>query len=87
VRTTVVTAVMEAPRLQAEELAGLDAEWQVLPWATPVEQVLPTGPRVGTDVPLEGCRPVGPELAAARASLVPAEVDRLTALGATRRAP
>jgi len=82
VRTTVVTAVIEAPRLQAEELAGLDAEWSVLPWATPVESVLPTGPRVGTDVPLEGCRAVGAELAAARASLVPAEVERLTSLGA-----
>jgi antitoxin VapB len=82
VRTTVVTAVIEAPRLQAEELAGLDAEWEVLPWATPVEQVLPTGPRVGTDVPLEGCAAVGPALAAARASLVPAEVERLTSLGA-----
>ena len=82
VRTTVVTAVIEAPRLQAEELAGLDAEWQVLPWATPVESVLPTGPRVGTDVPLDGCRAVGPQLAAARASLVPAEVDRLVSLGA-----
>lgn len=82
VRTTVVTAVIEAPRLQAEELAGLDAEWQVLPWATPVESVLPTGPRVGTDVPLEGCRTVGPDLAAARASLVPAEVERLVSLGA-----
>jgi len=82
VQTTVVTAVIEAPRLQAEELGGLDAEWQVLPWATPVESVLPTGPRVGTDVPLEGCRAVGAELAAARASLVPAEVERLTSLGA-----
>ena len=81
VATTVVTAVIEAPRLQAEELAGLDAEWQVLPWATPVESVLPTGPRVGTDVPLEGCRSLAPELAAARAALVPAEVDRLLALG------
>ncbi len=82
VRTTVVTAVLEAPRLQAEELAGLDAEWQVLPWATPIEPVLPTGPRVGTDVPLEGCRPVGGALVTARASLVPEEVERLTALGA-----
>ena len=82
VRTTVVTAVNEAPRLQAEELAGLDAEWQVLPWATPVEQALPTGDRVGTDVPLEGCRTVAPELAVARASLVPAEVERLRSLGA-----
>ena len=81
VRTTVVTAVNEAPRLQAEELAGLDAEWQVLPWATPVESVLPTGPRVGTDVPLDGCRDVAGALASARASLVPAEVGRLLALG------
>ena len=81
VRTTVVTAVIEAPRLQAEELAGLDAEWQVLPWATPVESVLPTGARVGTDVALDGCRDVAGQLSAARASLVPAEVERLLALG------
>ena len=82
VRTTVVTAVNEAPRLQAEELAGVDAQWQVLPWSTPVESVLPTGPRVGTDVPLAGCREIGPELVRLRASLLPEEVDRLTALGA-----
>lgn len=81
IRTTVVTAVIEAPRLQAEELAGLDAHWQVLPWATPVESVLPTGPRVGTDVPLPGCRAVGPELARLRASLLPQEVERLQSLG------
>ena len=81
VRTTVVTAVNEAPRLQAEELAGLDAAWQVLPWATPVESALPTGPRVGTDVPLDGCQDVAGALASVRASLVPAEVERLLSLG------
>ena len=80
-RTTVVTAVIEAPRLRAEELAGIEAQWQVLPWATPVESVLPTGPRVGTDVPLAGCRDVGAELARLRWSLLPPEVDRVRALG------
>ena len=85
IRTTVVTAVNEAPRLQAEELARLGAssplEWQVLPWSTPVESVLPNGARVGTDVPLAGCREIGGELARLRASLLPAEVDRVRALG------
>ena len=80
-RTTVVTAVIEAPRLQAEELSSVEADWQVLPWATPVESVLPTGPRVGTDVPLPGCRSVGAELAQLRASLLPDEVERVRALG------
>ena len=81
VRTTVVTAVIEAPRLQAEEFAELDAQWKVLPWATPIESVLPSGPRVGSDVPLPDCRTIGAELARLRASLLPQEVERLQALG------
>ena len=82
IATTVVTAVNEAPRLQSEELAGLDATWRVLPWSTPLETALPTGPRVGTDVALPGCPDVSAALARLRASLVPAEVARLDALGA-----
>ena len=81
VRTRVVTAVNEAPRLQAEELGGLDAEWTVLPWAASPVSELPSGPRVGTDVPLPGCVDVGGELTALRASLTPDEVTRVEALG------
>lgn len=81
VSTTVVTAVNEAPRLQAEELAGLDASWEVLAWAAPRETALPTGPRVGADVPLAGCVDVSHALVRLRASLLPPEVDRLRALG------
>jgi hypothetical protein len=55
VRTRIVTAVNEAPRLQAEELGGLDAEWTVLPWNGSPAAELPSGPRVGADVPLPGC--------------------------------
>lgn len=85
VATTVVTWANEAPRLQAEELAGLEqygeVRWQVLPWTQPRETVLPTGPRVGRDVPLPECVDVAAELVRLRASLVPAEVERLRELG------
>lgn len=81
VRTTVVTAVNEEPRLRAEELAGLEASWTVLAWSTAPETVLPAGPRVGSDVPMPGCRDLRAELARLRASLLPAEVERVTALG------
>jgi antitoxin VapB len=81
VRTRVVTAVNEAPRLQAEELGGLDAEWTVLPWNGSSAAELPSGPRVGADVPLPGCTDVAEALTALRASLTPDEVARVEALG------
>ena len=81
VRTQVVTAVNEAPRLQAEELGGLDAEWQVLPWNASPEAELPSGPRVGVDVPLPGRTDVSGALTALRASLTPEEVSRVGDLG------
>jgi antitoxin VapB len=81
VRTRVVTAVNEAPRLQAEELGGLDAEWTVLPWNAPTATELPSGPRVGSDLPLPGCSDVADALTALRASLTADEVTRVEALG------
>lgn len=85
IATTVVTWVNEATRLQAEELAGLEAagpvHWQVLPWTQRREGVLPTGPRVGSDLALPGCVDVSSRLVRLRAPLVPAEVERLRALG------
>ena len=81
VRTRVVTAVNEAPRLQAEELGGLGAEWQVLGWNASREAELPSGPRVGADVPLAGCSDVSGALTALRASLTADEVTRVEALG------
>ncbi|MBW8742413.1 MAG: M24 family metallopeptidase, partial [Acidobacteria bacterium] len=43
----VVTAVNEAPRLEVEELSGLDASFRVLPWDADREPALPSGPEVG----------------------------------------
>ena len=67
----VVTAVNEADRLREEELAGLAAEWRVLPWADDLGAALPSGPTVGTDADVEPLR----------RSLLPDEVDRYRAVG------
>lgn len=78
----VVTNVIEGPRLRAEELSGLIGHWDVreLPWTTPRPQALPTGPRVGADLPLAGMVDLGPDLARVRRVLTPGQVARLTAL-------
>jgi Xaa-Pro dipeptidase len=77
----VVTAVNEAPRLRAEELGSLDAEWTVLPWSAPVVGALPRGDRVGVDGPLDGTRDVSAEVEAARRSLSPEAVERYRQVG------
>lgn len=79
---TVVTTVNEADRLAEEELRGLGAQWQVVPWDTDLATVLPAGDRVGTDVPYGRCRDFAGPLEAARRSLTVAEADRYRALGA-----
>jgi hypothetical protein len=73
-----------------QELAGLDAEFDVLDWdADPVAQ-LPSGPRTGSDAPYTGSD--GPtadltaDLVSARAPLTPGEVQRYRALGASTAA-
>jgi Xaa-Pro aminopeptidase len=77
----VVTAVNEAPRLEAEELGGIDASFRVLAWSDDRVPALPAGPRVGADSPLPGTRDVSGELEAARRSLTDDELDRYRSLG------
>ena len=77
----VVTAVNEAPRLRAEELGGLSAEWTVLPWSRPLDTALPRGDGVGCDGPLDGARDVAAEVEALRRSLSPEDVARYRAVG------
>lgn len=78
---TVVTTVNEAPRLAAEELGALAAQWQVLAWSADLTEALPEGPRVGADVPYGQACDLDPELEQARRSLLPQEVERYGALG------
>jgi Xaa-Pro aminopeptidase len=77
----VVTAVNEAPRLEAEELGDLGARFTVLPWDAEPVAALPAGDDVGVDGPLTGRRDVSAQVEAARRSLTEPEVDRLRALG------
>lgn len=77
----VVTAVNEAPRLEAEELGGLGATFTVLPWNADATEALPAGQDVGVDGDLPGRRDVSPLVEAARRSLTDAELDRYLALG------
>lgn len=79
----VVTAVNEAPRLQAEELASLDATWRVLPWDTDLAAALPAGPRTGTDGPLRDAVDMTAQIEAARRALFPSEVERYRAVART----
>ena len=77
----VVTAVNEAPRLEAEELGALDATWTVLGWADDRPRALPTGPAVGSDGGLPGTKDVSSAIEAARRALTPPEVERYRGLG------
>ncbi len=65
-RLRIVTNAIEAPRLRDTELAGVDADWSVVPWWGDRSRELPTGAAVGTDRPLPGATDVGPALARAR---------------------
>jgi antitoxin VapB len=78
----VVTAVNEAGRLEAEELGGLEARFEVVPWGADRERALPISARTGADSPLPGTRDVSAGVEAARRSLTAAEVDRFRELGA-----
>jgi Xaa-Pro aminopeptidase len=77
----VVVPVNEAARLEAEELATLDARFRVIGWDANVEAELPRGARVGSDVPAEGRRDVAGALEQARRVLTPEELDRYRSLG------
>lgn len=77
----VVTATPEMPRVRDEELGGLGATFTVLSWTEDRTAALPTGPRVGADVPLAGARDVSGRITAARRALTPAEVARYRSVG------
>lgn len=46
---TVMVNAIEAPRLRATELAGLDVEYRIVPWTEDRAARLPSGDGVGTD--------------------------------------
>jgi Xaa-Pro aminopeptidase len=77
----VVAPVNEAPRLEEEELAALDARFRPVPWDADLDAELPTGERIGTDTPSAGRRDVSAAVVAARRSLTPEEADRYRTLG------
>lgn len=76
-RVTIVTNAIEAPRLQETELAGLDANWTVVPWWEGRDAQLPTGPRVGSDRPQRGSVSLAAELVDLRRSLTAHQQDLL----------
>ena len=79
-REEVRTSVIEAPRLQAEELGEGAPELVALPWWVPLDTDLGIDPEaLGREGP--GGVDVGADLMAARAALAPPEVERYAALG------
>ena len=68
-RITLVTNVIEAPRLRDTELAGLDATWDVVAWWEGRDPRLPHGTHVGSDRPLPDAAPVASDLAQLRRRL------------------
>ena len=68
-RITLVTNVIEAPRLRDTELAGLDATWDVVAWWEGRDPRLPHGTHVGSDRPLPDAAPVASDLARLRRRL------------------
>lgn len=78
---TVVTNAVEAPRLADTELAGLPLEWTVVPWTGDRSAELPTGPRVGADVPGAGRIDLSTATAGARRALTDRQAERLEAVG------
>jgi antitoxin VapB len=89
---TVVCNAIEAPRLHDTELAGLPVEWDVVPWWTPRDERLPSGPSVGSDRAAGATADVSGAVVALRLVLDPrqqrllAEVSRDAAAAATRAA-
>jgi antitoxin VapB len=88
----VVSNAIEAPRLRDTELAGLPVDWDVVPWWTPRDERLPSGPSVGSDRPIGETRDVCAAVVALRRVLdgrqqrLLAEVSRDAAAAATRAA-
>ncbi|MEP6852913.1 MAG: M24 family metallopeptidase [bacterium] len=75
----VVTAANETDRLREEELGGLDARWEVVPWNVDLTSELPRGPRVATDVGYAGVAEI--DLTSVRVPLLAAETERYRSLG------
>ena len=80
-RDEVVSAVNEARRLEAEELAALGATFTVLPWNVDATDALPDGQNVGVDGPLAGRRDISGLVEEARRRLTEPELERYRALG------
>lgn len=78
----VVVPLNEVDRVREEELGEIDPVMEVLGWADDRVVALPTGPRVGFDLPPPGERDVAAEIETLRRSLTTWEVDRYRALGA-----
>jgi Xaa-Pro aminopeptidase len=79
---TVVTSTIEAPRLAAEDdVEGRGFKLEVSPW----EGALPInfGSTLATDMPLDGAKDISRALKIERSRLLPAEIERFRALGAT----
>ncbi len=76
---TIVTNVIEAPRLVAEELNEIGRVIAV-PWWQSREAQLPHGAHVGVDAPDSDCLNVGPEIENLRRALNDEEVERLRSI-------
>ncbi|MCT2590705.1 M24 family metallopeptidase [Streptomyces sp. N2-109] len=74
---TVVANAIEAPRLRDTELAGLDADWQTVPWWESRDDRLLSGPRTGSDMPRLDEIPLTAEIARVRRVLTGRQQDQL----------
>ncbi|CAN2176160.1 PepP Xaa-Pro aminopeptidase [Candidatus Nanopelagicaceae bacterium] len=76
---TVITNVIEAPRLIAEELPS-EVNVNAIKWSEGRDPQLPTGSKVGSDQPGADRIDLGVEVEIMRASLIASDVDRFTAI-------
>jgi Xaa-Pro aminopeptidase len=76
------TDVIEAERLQREEIADIPLTVHARPWQADRVSRLPLSSEVGADAALGPCQPIGGMLDRERARLEPAEIDRYRAAGA-----
>ena len=77
---TIVTNAIEAPRLQATELADAPVEWHVVDWWDDRVRRLPTGAGVASDGGLVGTVDLGAEVAVVRRSLTPRQQAQVRVL-------
>lgn len=74
---TVISTVIEAPRLAETELSALPVQFRAVPWTEERERSLPTGERVGSDTGDSRWRDLSAAIAATRRSLTDRQVARL----------